>query len=433
MSHFHCIDCSKSFKFEELANPFLCSCGGLVEVVHDFRRVDSEQLKREFDRRLSERLSPYASGVWRYKELIFPDLPDAYITTKYEGNTGIYDSVPAAKYAGVRRLMLKAQSENPSGSFKDNGMTVAVSHGRSAGYTRFTCTSTGNTSSSLAMYAAFAGCSSYVFLPSRNISMNKVLQTLAYGARLLSFDGTYDDGIRFSEAHSEQLGWYVCNSINPFRIEGQKSIIYEIAHQLRWQMPDWIVVPGGALSNAAALGKGLQDLLQLGFIDRLPQVAVVQAEGASPFHRMVEKRGTVLTPELEPYTRATAMNIGHPPSWKKALHDAVLQTGGVTVSVTDEEIMNAKAIIDRSGIGCEPASAASAAGLKKLVEEGMVDPEAEAVCLLTGSLLKDTDAIREYHLDGVFAGRFTNDIFSVILDPGAIQSLVPNGQGNDNQ
>lgn len=390
---FVCIDCVKAYRLEERRNPFLCDCGGLLEVRQDYRGVDGERLKLEFDNRLADRMSSWASGVWRYKELIAPELPDEYITSRYEGNTGLYPSATLAEFAGVRWLMLKAQSENPSGSFKDNGMAVAVSHGRSLGYRRFTCTSTGNTSSSLAMYAAWAGCSSYVFLPQHHISMNKVLQTLAYGAQVISFEGTYDDGIRFSELHSEQLGLYVCNSINPFRIEGQKSIVFEIAQQLRWQMPDWIVVPGGALSNATALGKGLYELKELGMIDKPPRVAVVQAEGASPFHRMVAHGDARLKPVRNPYTRATAMNIGNPPSWKKALQYAIKYTEGVTVSVTDEEIMLAKGRIDRSGIGCEPASAASVAGLKKLAASGIIDKECTAVCLLTGHILKDTEAI----------------------------------------
>ncbi|MFH5185524.1 threonine synthase [Paenibacillus sp. TAB 01] len=374
-------------------SPFLCECGGLLDVVREWSGIDSEQLKRVWDERLSERMTPYAGGVWRYKELIFPDLEARWITTKYEGNTGLYPSESLARLAGVRKLLLKAQSENPSGSFKDNGMTVAVSHGRSLGYKRFTCTSTGNTSASLAMYAAIGGCSSHVFLPGRHISPNKVRQTAAYGAELIRFDGTYDDGIRFSERYSERLGLYVCNSINPFRIEGQKSIVYEIAHQLGWQLPDWIVLPGGALSNAAALGKGLLELKQLGFIDKLPRVAIVQAEGASPFHRMVAGGRSVLTPEANPHTVAFALNIGNPPSWKKALRSVIGGLNGVTAAVSDAEIMEAKALIDRSGIGCEPASAASLAGLKQLADRGIVDAEETAVCILTGHLLKDTEAV----------------------------------------
>ncbi len=424
MVRFQCIDCQAELSIDEARNPYICSCGGLLDIVQDFRSVDTERLKREFDNRLSERLSPYASGVWRYKELIHPLLPDAFMTTKYEGNTGLYSSGVLASYAGVRNLMLKAQSENPSGSFKDNGMAVAVSHGRSVGYTRFTCTSTGNTSSSLAMYAALSGCSSYVFLPDRGISMNKVLQTLAYGAHLISFPGTYDDGIRFSEMYSEALGFYVCNSVNPFRIEGQKSILYEIAHQLRWQLPDWIVVPGGALSNATALGKGLKDLYELGFIHKLPNVAIVQADGASPFHAMVEGGLSELKPEPNPATRASALNIGNPPSWKKALQYTLKPTQGITVSVTDEEIMDAKAQVDRSGIGCEPASAASVAGLRKLAGQGIIDKDSTAVCILTGHILKDTDAIREYHLEEETKGRFPNSIHYSKLDEASISRFL---------
>lgn len=425
---FQCTDCGAECSIDDARNPYTCSCGGLMDVVHDFRSIDTDRLKREFDNRLSERMTPYASGVWRYKELIHPLLPEAFITTKYEGNTGLYSSAAIASYAGVRELKLKAQSENPSGSFKDNGMTAAVSHGRYLGYTKFTCTSTGNTSSSLAMYAAWAGCNSYIFLPDRGISMNKVLQTLAYGAHLISFAGTYDDGIRFSESYSEALNLYVCNSMNPFRIEGQKSIIYEIAHQLRWQLPDWIVVPGGALSNATALGKGLKDLYELGFIDKLPKVAIVQAEGASPFHAMMEAGLDKLIPETNPATRATALNIGNPPSWKKALHYTVKPYQGVTVSVTDAEIMDAKAQVDRSGIGCEPASAASVAGLRKLVQQGIMDKESTAVCILTGHMLKDTDAIREYHLDVDTRGMYANMFQNCELEWNKIRQIVEAAQ-----
>ncbi|OXM84199.1 threonine synthase [Paenibacillus rigui] len=376
-----------------VGNPFICKCGGLLEVVRPWKGIDSEKLKQLWDNRLSERMTVYASGVWRYKELIYPELPEPYITTKYEGNTGLYPTETIARYTGVRQLLLKAQSENPSGSFKDNGMTVAVSHGRSLGYERFTCTSTGNTSSSLAMYAALAGCTSVVYLPGNHISASKVRQTAAYGAELILFNGTYDDGIRFSRQYSEPLGQYVCNSMNPFRIEGQKSIVYEMAHQLRWELPDWIVVPGGALSNATALGKGLLELKQLGFIQKLPRVAVIQAEGASPFHRMVSLGDTSLIPEPQPMTIASALNIGNPPSWRKALHYIIGQLQGVTASVTDEEIMEAKGLIDRCGIGCEPASAAPVAGLKQLVRDGVVHPEETAACILTGHLLKDTEVI----------------------------------------
>ncbi|UHA73258.1 threonine synthase [Paenibacillus sp. 481] len=389
-----CVDCQQqyvSFRYE-------CTCHGMLDIRHDFSEIDGDFLKDRFNSRLSERMGPYASGVWRYKELIFPEVDESHIVSKYEGNTGLYQHESIARYAGVRNVWLKAQSENPSGSFKDNGMTVALTHGKSLGYTRFTCSSTGNTSSSLAMYAALAQAHSYVFVPNKNISLNKVLQTLAFGAHIFSFDGTYDDGITFLEQHSEELGLYICNSINPFRIEGQKSIVYEIAHMLNWNLPEWIVVPGGALSNVSALGKGLSDLYTLGFIDKLPRVVVVQAEGTSPFYNMIVNNSPQLEAELEPYTVASALNIGNPPSWRKAKR-TLEETNGIAIAVTDEEILNAKAIIDASGIGCEPASAATIAGVKKLVAQYVIDKDESIACILTGNMLKDTDVLRNYHLE----------------------------------
>ncbi|MED4292224.1 threonine synthase [Priestia megaterium] len=418
---FVCIECGKSIPYENFN--YHCTCGGLFDIVQDFQNHDAERLKRLFNERLSERMTPYASGVWRYKELIFPELPEEDIVTKYEGNTGLYSHQLIQDYIGLRQIYLKAQSENPSGSFKDNGMTVAVSHGKSLGYKKFTCTSTGNTSSSLAMYASIGNSGSYIFVPNKDISMNKVLQTIAYGAHVFSIPGTYDDGIKFLEKYSQELGLYVCNSINPFRIEGQKSIIYEIAQYLNWNLPEWIVVPGGALSNATALGKGLQDLLKLGLIDKLPRIAIVQAEGASPFHQMMDQKMKELIPELSPYTRASALNIGNPPSWKKAKH-VLKETNGITVSVSDTEILDAKAIIDRSGIGCEPASAATIAGLKKLVDQQNIDKDETALCILTGNILKDTDALYEYHSEKNMTATFKNTLQATSLDYEAIQNYI---------
>ncbi|MBW7475188.1 threonine synthase [Paenibacillus oenotherae] len=418
-----CIQCQSLFAIESMR--YLCDCGGLLEITHNYDGLDAEYLKPLFASRLSERNSIYASGVWRYKELIAPEIPDHAIVSKNEGNTGLYETIQTTQYAGIRRLWLKAQSENPSGSFKDNGMTAAVSHARYLGCSRLACTSTGNTSSSLSMYAAIAGLDAVVLVPNSDISPNKVLQTLAYGADVCSFSGTYDDGIRFLEEHANRLGLYVCNSINPMRIEGQKSIIFEIAQDLGWVLPDWIIVPGGALSNASALGKGLQDLYTLGFIEKLPQVAVVQAEGAQSFHRMIEAASgnkcpaagaasMPFVPEPNPQTRASALNIGSPPSWPKAWR-MLSQTNGVSVTVSDAEILEAKAVIDRSGIGCEPASAAALAGLRKLVSQGVIHREQTAAGILTGHLLKDTEAIKEYHQDGRWGDLLRNEVRTIHL------------------
>lgn len=391
-----CEVCGREIR-EDAAAASRCECGGLIEIAHDAKRWDAEALKRLFHDRLQDRTSVYASGVWRYKELIHPLLPESAIVTRGEGNTGLYRASSALEaYAGVRELRFKAQSENPSGSFKDCGMVAAVSEGRRQGFSRFACASTGNTSSSLAMYASRAGCRAYVFLPVRGISPNKVLQTWALGGRVLAFEGTYDDGIRFLEAHGRSLGLYVCNSVNPFRIEGQKSMVFELAQTLDWSLPDWIVVPGGALSNAAAIGKAVCELHDSGFIARKPRIAIVQAEGASPFSRMIEAGGSELIPEPKPLTRASALNIGNPPGWRKAWRYAIQGAQGTALSVTDGEIMEAKRLIDTSGIGCEPASAAALAGLKKLRERGVVSRDESAVCVLTGHLLKDTDILMEW-------------------------------------
>ncbi|OPA77688.1 threonine synthase [Paenibacillus selenitireducens] len=412
-----CAECSQEAR-NNAAVFAPCACGGLMQVEHDYAGYDVEELKHRFDERLRDRMSPYASGVWRYKELIAPELEDTSIVTKYEGNTPLYDAnEPLLQYAGIKHLQFKAQSQNPSGSFKDNGMTAAVSHGHSLGYRHFACSSTGNTSASLAMYAGWIGAEAHVYVPGNDIAMNKVLQTLAYGAHVYPFEGTYDDGILYLEREADSLGYYVCNSINPLRIEGQKSIIYEIAHQLAWKLPDWIIVPGGALSNATALGKGLMDLYSLGFIHHLPRIAIIQAEGASPFHKFMHDQGNphgTLQPEEHPYTIASALNIGNPPSWRKAMR-YIQQCNGITASVSDEEIMNAKAIIDASGIGCEPASAATLAGLRQLVENQWIHPEERAVCVLTGHMLKDTHAIESYHLSSTCKNPFANPLQPIHL------------------
>ncbi|WP_286892960.1 threonine synthase [Thermobacillus sp.] len=387
-----CIECGKARRPENVF-AMSCDCGGLLEVRQDFRLADAERLKTLFDCRLALRTGPYASGVWRYKELIDPELEEAHIVTRGEGNTGLYDCAPAASHAGVRRVWLKAQGENPSGSFKDNGMTAAVSRGVFAGYRAFACASTGNTSSSLAMYAAWAGLRCVVLVPPGGVAANKLMQTLAYGAEVYGIEGGYDAGVRLLNRCGEALGLYVCNSVNPFRIEGQKSMIIEAAHQLGWTLPDWVVLPGGALSNASALGKGLLEMKAIGLIGKVPRIAVVQAEGASPFHRMIASGGGELVPEPAPRTAASAIRIGNPPSWRKAAR-VLRDCAGVTCAVSDEAIMAAKRVIDRSGIGCEPAAAAGLAGLKKLAAEGTISRDETALVVLTGHMLKDADALR---------------------------------------
>jgi threonine synthase len=372
-------------------------CGGLLETAYPGRRDDPEELKRVWrDRRLSDHPLDQ-SGVWRYREMI-PFLDDlSAVVTLREGNTPLLAAPRAAAYAGLDRLTFKHQGFNPTGSFKDNGMTCGAAQARRLGMKRVACVSTGNTSASMAAYAAAGGLQPIVFIPHGNISYGKLAQALEYGARTLQVEANFDQILALVRDLAEKVGIYLLNSINPFRIEGQKSIIVEMLDQRGWNPPDWIVLPGGNLGNTSAFGKALRELKETGFIERLPRLAVVQAEGASPFYELAHSpEQRVLQPVPHPETLATAIKIGDPVSWPKALHE-VRTSGGVVEKVSEQEIADAKAVIGACGIGCEPASAATLAGLRKLTRAGTIDPGAEIVAVLTGNLLKDPDYIYQYH------------------------------------
>ncbi|MCB2172517.1 threonine synthase, partial [archaeon] len=301
-----------------------------------------------------------------------------------------------AEYAGVDRLYLKHEGENPSGSFKDRGMTVGVSVALSRGATKVACASTGNTSASMAAYAAQAGLQGVVFIPEGMIAYGKLAQALAYGAKVVQVRGNFDDAMDIVKNGSKRLGFYILNSINPWRIEGQKSIIFEMLQQRRWNPPDWIAVPAGNLGNTSAFGKALRELKQLGLIDKMPRIASIQAEGANPFYLLWNSVDKKLV-SMHPDTIATAIKIGNPVSWEKALR-TIRETDGIVEQVSDNEIMDAKAVIDASGVGCEPASAASVAGVKKLREKEVIASDESVVCILTGNLMKDSDTTVKYHL-----------------------------------
>jgi threonine synthase len=343
------------------------------------------------------------SGVWRFRELVL-DLPAASVVTRGEGNTTLYTApAPLAEYAGLERLRLKHEGENPTGSFKDRGMTVAVSMARHLGRKAVACASTGNTSASMASYAAMAGLEAFVFLPAGKIASGKLAQAIAYGAHTLQLAGDFDDAMREVEALSEELGVYLVNSVNPFRIEGQKAIMAELLQQCAWDPPDWVVVPGGNLGNTSAFGKAFEELRAAGVISRCPRLAVIQAAGAAPFHAMVQADTHELVP-VQAETVATAIRIGNPVSWPKALH-ALQVTDGVVERVTDEEILAAKARVDGAGIGAEPASCASVAGIRKLRAAGVIGEDEDVVAILTGHVLKDTDCVVRYHLEEEGPGR----------------------------
>lgn len=387
-----CMDCQQEYPINEVR--YVCdACGGLLDVIHDW---DGMEITRSlFDDRLGSLDKPYNSGVWRYKELIYPDLDESLIVSKPEGNTNLYHLPKLAEWAGVGRLHLKHEGENPTGSFKDRGMTGGVTQANVLGMERVACASTGNTSAALASYAALAGLEGIIFLQNRQIALGKLAQGIAYGATCLRIDADFDRNLELVREVSERLNIYVLNSVNPFRLEGQKSIIFEIIQQLRWQVPDWIVCPGGNLGNSSAFGKALKELYELGLIDRIPKLAIIQAEGASPLYQSFTKEFEDYEP-MKAHTLATAIKIGNPVNYQKAVR-TVHVTDGFVEMVTDQEILDAKALIDAAGIGCEPASACSLAGTKKLTDMGIIKPNESVVGILTGHLLKDPDATIGYH------------------------------------
>jgi threonine synthase len=389
-----CIACGAEYPPGEIRAS--CDCGGLLDVRHD---LSSLPVSRElFDERLN-RWDPenpiYRSGVWRFRELVLP-VEESKIVSRPEGNTHLYRSERLSRWAGLEELYLKHEGENPTGSFKDRGMTVGVTQARLLGCRAVACASTGNTSASMAAYAALAGLSAIVFIPQGKIALGKLAQALAYGAKTLEVEGDFDAAMGLVRKLCEKLGIYLLNSLNPFRIEGQKTIVFELIQQLGWEAPDWIVLPAGNLGNTSAFGKALGELIDLGLIERLPRLAAVQARGANPFYRSF-REGFRRRERVKAQTIATAIRIGDPVSYPRAVR-ALRLTRGLVVEVTDQEIMDAKAQVDAAGIGCEPASAAAVAGTRRLVQEGTIKQGERVVAILTGNLLKDPQATIAYHL-----------------------------------
>jgi threonine synthase len=389
-------DCRERFDITEIL--YTCpKCGGLLEARYERdAKPDPAALKQTFRARRMSNAPLDQSGVWRYREL-FPFLDDySRVVTLREGNTALLDAPYAAAYAGLDRISFKHQGYNPTGSFKDNGMTCGVAQALRLGRKRVACVSTGNTSASMAAYASAGGLEPIIFLPHGKISYGKLAQALEYGAKTLQVEATFDEILALVRELADKLGIYLLNSVNPFRIEGQKSIMFEMLDQRDWQVPDWVVLPGGNLGNTAAFGKGLRELRELGFISKLPRLAVIQAEGAAPFDDYWKRGGGEFHSVAKPKTLATAIQIGDPVSWPKAAYE-VCESNGVVERVTEQEIADAKAVIGRCGIGCEPASAASLAGTRKLRQAGSIAPDADVVAVLTGHVLKDSDYIYRYH------------------------------------
>jgi threonine synthase len=398
---------------ERATRNFRCPhCGNLLEITYpNWKSAQLAQpsewspsaLKARWQQRRSSRLAPDQSGVWRFRELL-PTLRDAHdLITLREGNTPLYELLSCARIAGVQQLYAKHQGMNPTGSFKDTGMTVAASFARQEGFRWVACASTGNTSASMAAYAARGGMRSLVLIPEGKISWGKLSQALDYGALTCQLKTDFDGCMRVLNEVVQHMPVYLLNSVNPYRLEGQKTAAIELLEQFDWQVPDHIIVPGGNLGNSSALGKALLELKELGFIATLPKVSIIQAEGANPLVRSMRANGGKELIPMQADTMATAIRIGNPASWKKAVR--VLQsTGGTVEQVSEVEIALAKSEIGADGIGCEPASAVTLAGLKKLVRQGFVKPNETTVLILTGHLLKDPEFTLKFHRGELFAG-----------------------------
>ena len=365
------------------------ACSGLLDVRYDFSRIDSHSLGKLWQKRKMSSAIIDQSGVWRFRELL-PFVPaGAEVISLSEGRTPLIEVNRTGEWAGGVRLAIKHQGNNPTGSFKDLGMTACITQASILGSRVTACASTGNTSASMAAYAARAGMKAVVFVPFGKISTAKLAQALEFGAVVIEMGDNFDQAFRMLRQLTDELGLYLVNSLNPFRLEGQKTIVFEILEQRDWRVPDYLVLPGGNLGNVSSVGKGLQELKQLGLIDKLPRLVVVQAEGASPFYTMIATGAEEMTP-VQPRTEASAIRIGNPVNWKKALR-ALRATDGLCESVTDEQIFEAKAALAKDGVGCEPASAASVAGIQKLVRSGKVEDGADVVAVLTGHQLKDPE------------------------------------------
>jgi threonine synthase len=327
--------------------------------------------------------------VWRFRELVDPELEDDSIVSLREGSTPLYQSAPAARWAGLERLALKHEGLNPTGSFKDRGMTAAISRAKLAGVRTVACASTGNTAASLAAYAATAGLDCVVLAPEQGTALGKLSQALAHGARTLLVRGDFDAALRLVRAEARRGGVALLNSVNPLRIAGQQSIVLELLQDLGWEPPDWIAFPAGNLGNCAAFGQALRAARAAGLIDRTPRLLAVQASGAAPFQAAFE-RGFDELVAVRAQTVASAIRIGDPASYARAAR-AIRETNGAVAAVEDDALLEAKAVIDRAGIGCEPASAASVAGVRALVQRGAIRRHERVACVLTGHLLKDPE------------------------------------------
>jgi threonine synthase len=410
--HLRCTECATVIGKDEVSSNFRCPlCNGLYEVVYPWtnasagpesRLPNPSALRWLWQERRSSTMPVDQSGVWRFRDLL-PIVDDLEkVITLREGNTPLYDLPRCAKAAGIDWLLAKHQGMNPTGSFKDTGMTAALSVASQRGFEWVACASTGNTSAAMAAYAARAGLRSIVFIPEGKIAWGKLSQSMDYGALTIQLKTDFDGCVKILGELVKQFPIYILNSVNPYRLEGQKTPAFELVEQMEWRVPEHVIVPGGNLANSSALAKGFAEMRELGLIPRTPKISIIQAEGANPLYRSLQENGGECLTPVVANTRATAIRIGNPASWRKAVN-ALKSTGGWCEQVTEQEIALAKAEIGAEGVGCEPASAVTLAGLKKLVAQQKISTEERVVLILTGHTLKDSAYTIDYHRNELFS------------------------------
>ena len=439
-----CINPDCGAEFDCAQAMFKCpECGELLDIRHNWDKIEVPDKLSDFAKRWANREKPLDfSGVWRFRELL-SFCEDKYKVTIGEGQTILQQNDAVAEYVdmGAGCLYLQYEGLNPSGSFKDNGMAAAFSHAKMVGAASSACASTGNTSASVALYAHHCGLKCVVFIGSGRIAFGKLSQSMDYGAQTIQILGDFDDCMRQVQNVCTKLGLYLLNSLNPFRLEGQKAIMYRIIEGLGWEVPDWIVVPGGNLGNSSAFGKAFYELKQLGLIERKPRIAIINATGAGTLADLVNNKklawnagkvdqkiiddyyADLTARNFSPHTCASAIEISRPVNLKKCLR-AIDICNGVVRAVPDDEIVDAKAIIGKYGLGCEPASAATIAGLKHLRAEGVIGRDERVVCVLTGHPLKDPNVTVNYHKQK--QGQFSNAPIEAPNDLDTIIKLISN-------
>lgn len=424
-AHQQCINpaCGATYGVDEV-HVACRKCGSLLDIKYDWDRLPVPRSLSYFEHRWATKGTEVEgrldfSGVWRFREMMPYFRDESDVVTIGEGRTMLQNATLLADYIGMKPgcVMLQYEGLNPSGSFKDNGMTAAFTHAKMVGAKRVACASTGNTSASLAMFASLSSMQGVVFIGSGKIAFGKLSQALDYGAMTLQVQGDFDAclyRVRQITTQVPKLGIYLMNSVNPFRLEGQKSIMFRILEALGWEAPDWIIVPGGNLGNCSAFGKAFMEMKELGLIKRIPRLCVVNAQGANTLHELVNKEGVTWndgqydTTKVNQFygqlneagyrahTIASAIEIGRPVNLPKALR-ALDVMNGVVVEVDDETIREHRAMVARYGFGCEPASAASVAGLTQLLAKGVISKDERVVCILTGHELKDPNETVRYH------------------------------------